>query len=272
MVKVPDERLDRLADLVKAKKTTYLELRLLDFPSFSVGKKGPPPQLLGELSTADLVVHVVHAFESDSVPHPLDSVDPARDVAALDMELCFADLGIVERRMERLAAEMRSVAAGARGAQERELALLSRLKEALESEQPLRGLALSGEEQAMLSGFNLISAKPLLVVLNVDEDGRRAGRGHRERSAGWLRVRRTDRRDRGAGAGRGGRRGAAARGSGRVPPRAGPARGAGRRAFTAGGRDPARLHRFLHGRRAGHARLVHPGRYGGSESRGPYSL
>ncbi|HEU0075803.1 MAG TPA: DUF933 domain-containing protein [Dehalococcoidia bacterium] len=169
VVKVPDERLDKLATLVKAKKTTYLELRLLDFPSFSVGKKGPPAQLLGALSTADLLVHVVHAFSDGSVPHPLDSVDPARDVTALDMELCFADLAIVERRIERLTAEMRSLAAGSRGLQERELALLNRLKEALESEQPLRSLGLSDEEMAMLSGFNLISAKPLLVVLNIDE-------------------------------------------------------------------------------------------------------
>src|SRR4051812_28446617 len=61
-VKVPDERLDRMAVLVSARKTTYLELKLLDFPSLSVGKKGPPPQLLGALSTADLLVHVVRAF------------------------------------------------------------------------------------------------------------------------------------------------------------------------------------------------------------------
>jgi hypothetical protein len=169
VVKVPDERLDKLATLVKARKTTYLELRLLDFPSFSVGKKGPPAQLLGALSTADLLVHVVHAFSEGSVPHPLDSVDPARDVAALDLELCFADLAIVERRTERLAAEMRSLAAGARGAQERELALLNRLKETLESEQPLRSIGLGDEEKAILSGFNLISAKPLLIVLNIDE-------------------------------------------------------------------------------------------------------
>lgn len=169
VVKVPDERLDKLASLVKAKKTTYLELRLLDFPPFSVGKKGPPAQLLGVLSTADLLVHVVHAFESASVPHPLDSVDPARDIAALDLELCFADLGIVERRIERLTTEVRSLPAGARGAQERELALLGRLKQALEGEQPLRDVELSDKEKSALAGFNLISAKPLLIVLNIDE-------------------------------------------------------------------------------------------------------
>jgi GTP-binding protein YchF len=169
VVKVPDERLDRLATLVAAKKTTYLELRILDFPSFSVGKKGPPPQLLGTLSTADLLVHVVHAFDDASVPHPLESVDPTRDIAAMDLELAFADLGVVERRIERLAAEMRSVAAGARGAQEREMALMQRLKDALEQEKPLRSLGLTEDDKALLGGFNFISLKPLLIVLNIAE-------------------------------------------------------------------------------------------------------
>src|SRR3989304_5918470 len=94
VVKVPDERLDRLAALVEARKTSHLELRLLDFPSLSAGRKGPPAQLLGVLSTVDLVVHVVRAFSDPSIPHPLDNVDAARDVAALDLELALADLGI----------------------------------------------------------------------------------------------------------------------------------------------------------------------------------
>ena len=89
VVKVPDERLDRLAALVQARKTTYLELRLLDFPSLSVGKKGPAPQLLGSLSTCDLFVHVVRAFGEESA-HPEGSIAPARDVAALNLELALA--------------------------------------------------------------------------------------------------------------------------------------------------------------------------------------
>jgi GTP-binding protein YchF len=169
VVKVPDERLDRLAELVQAKKTTYLEERILDFPSFSVGKKGPPPQLLGALQTADLLVHVVHAFDDPSVPHALETIDPARDVAALDLELALADLGVTERRMERLRAESRSLAAANRGAQERELALLQRLKEGLEAERPVRALDLTPDEKAMLAGFNLLTGRPLLVVLNIAE-------------------------------------------------------------------------------------------------------
>jgi ribosome-binding ATPase len=169
VVKVPDERLDRLATLVSAKKTTYLELRIHDFPSFSIGKKGLPPALLGTLATADMLVHVVHAFDSPAVPHPLDSVDPARDIAALDLELAFADLAIVERRIERLTAETRSLPAGQRQNQEREIALLSRIREALENETPVRAMGLTEEELTSLAGYNLVSAKPMLIVLNISE-------------------------------------------------------------------------------------------------------
>ena len=169
VVKVPDERLDRLATLVEARKTTYLEHRVLDFPSLAVGKKGPPPRLLGVLSTCDLLVHVVRAFTDVSVPHPSESVDPARDIEALALEIAFADLAIIERRLDRLAAEMRSLAAGARGAYEREAALLNRLKAGLEASQAIRAQPLTPEESALLGGYNLLTGKPLLIVLNVDE-------------------------------------------------------------------------------------------------------
>jgi GTP-binding protein YchF len=154
---------------VGARKTTYLELRLLDFPSFTAGRKGPPAQLLGSLSTVDLLVHVVRDFEDESIPHPLERVDPDRDIAALELELVLSDLGVVERRIERVTVESRSLAAGARGALERELVLLRRLKDSLEAEQTLRSLNLTAEERGLLSGFNLLTLKPLLTVLNIDE-------------------------------------------------------------------------------------------------------
>src|SRR3954468_8472232 len=163
VVKVPDTRLDALATLVVAKKTTYLELRMLDFPALTAGKKGPAPQLLGQLSTADLMVHVVRAYGDDDV-------DPARDVAAVDLELALADLGVVDRRIERLTSELRAVAAGQRGVKETEMNLLKRLKDVLEQEQPIRSLDLTVEEKTMLGGFNLLTEKPLLIVLNVSED------------------------------------------------------------------------------------------------------
>lgn len=169
VVKVPDERLDRLATLVHAKKTTYLEQRIHDFPGFADAKKGPPAQLLGLLQSADMLVHVVHAFDDPSVPHPLQSIDADRDIQALDLELMLADLGVIERRMDRLKAESRSLAAANRGAADREAALLSRLKEALEQEQPARSVGLNAEEKASLGGFNLLTLKPMLIVLNISE-------------------------------------------------------------------------------------------------------
>jgi ribosome-binding ATPase YchF (GTP1/OBG family) len=163
VVKVPDTRLDALATLVGAKKTTYLELRMLDFPALTAGKKGPAPQLLGQLSTADLMVHVVRAYGDDDV-------DAARDIAAVDLELALADLGVIDRRIERLNSELRSVAAGQRGVKETEMNLLKRLKDVLEQEQPIRSLDLTTEEKTMLGGFNLLTEKPLLIVLNVSEE------------------------------------------------------------------------------------------------------
>ncbi len=169
MVKVPDERLDEMATLVEARKTTYLEQRILDFPSFGVGKKGPPAQLLGSLSTVDLIAHVVRTFEDANVQHPLETINPLRDIAALDFELIVADLGVIERRIERLKVESRAVAASARGAQERELATLTRLKEGLEDEKPVRALGLTQDEKLQLAGFNFVTAKPMLIVLNISE-------------------------------------------------------------------------------------------------------
>ena len=169
MVKVPDERLDEMATLVEARKTTYLEQRILDFPSFGVGKKGPPAQLLGSLSTVDLIAHVVRTFEDANVQHPLEMINPLRDIAALDFELIVADLGVIERRVERLKVESRAVAASARGAQERELATLTRLKEGLEDEKPVRALGLTQDEKLQLAGFNFVTAKPMLIVLNISE-------------------------------------------------------------------------------------------------------
>ena len=168
MVKVPDERLDRLATLVAARKTTYLELKLQDFPS-QRGKEGASACIAWSSGHGGPCRPCRTGFQRRIVPHPLDSVDPARDIAALDLELALADLGIVERRIDRLTVEARSLSAGNRGAQERELALLKRIKDALESEKPVRAMGLTAEESATLSGYNLLTAKPLLLVLNIDE-------------------------------------------------------------------------------------------------------
>lgn len=172
VVKVPDRRLDVLAAIYHPKKTTPAEIRYVDFPAAGAnfGKgEGPGSQFIGQLRQVDALIHVVRAFQDPAVPHPDGSIDPSRDLATLDLELAFADLALIERRLDRLEAELRSTKAGERGTGERERALLTRCKDSLEAEQPLRALPLDDEEQRLLSGYRFLTLKPLLAVVNLDE-------------------------------------------------------------------------------------------------------
>ena len=170
VVKVPDDRLERLATLFNPKKFTLADIRYIDFPgeAFSSGQ-GPSPQFLAQLARCDALIHVVRAFGDETVPHPQGSVDAARDASAMDLELAFADAAFIEKRLERIEAEMRSVKAGERDAAERQVALLTRLKGGLESDAPLRAQPLDEEETKALANYQFLTDKPLLVVLNIDE-------------------------------------------------------------------------------------------------------
>jgi ribosome-binding ATPase len=115
---------------------------------------------------ADALVHVVRAFRDEAVAHPSGSVNPARDAQAMEDELLLADLAIAERRLERLDKDLKKT----RTAElEQERSLVERCKAALEAGEPLRALTLSGDDLKRLRGFQFLSAKPLLVVINVDE-------------------------------------------------------------------------------------------------------
>jgi GTP-binding protein YchF len=174
-VRVPDPRVDRLAEMFHPHKTTYAQIEYNDIAGLraGIGKEGGlSGPLRNVLAQNDAFLHVVRAFEDESVPHPEITVDPARDLAALDFELLFSDLLIVERSMERLAAQLgKKKVYPERQKDEALLALLMRLKEALEREAPVRDLALEPDEKAMIRGYQLFTAKPTLVVLNVGEEG-----------------------------------------------------------------------------------------------------
>ena len=175
VVKVPDDRLDRLAKLFNPKKFTLADIRYIDFPgeAFSSGQ-GPSPQFLAQLARCDALIHVVRAFHDETVPHPQVTVDPARDASAMDLELAFADAAFIEKRLERIEAEMRSVKTGERDAAERQVALLTRLKSGLEADTPLRAQTLDDEETRSLVNYQFLTDKPLLVVLNIDDARRGA--------------------------------------------------------------------------------------------------
>ena len=166
VARVPDDRLERLAALFKPKKTTYATVDYVDPPGVEQGEGKKSESFLQDLKAADALMHVVRAFEDEAVPHSQGPVDPARDVATMETELILADHTVATRRAERLALSIRKTN---RDEEKRELELIRRCVEALEREQPLREVAFTEEEARRLRGFTFLSAKPLVIVLNVAE-------------------------------------------------------------------------------------------------------
>ena len=138
------------------------------------GQRGISGQLLNQISKADALLEVVRVFEDESLPHPEGSVNPARDVATMDLELAFSDLSIIERRVERLKESVHKVKPQEREAGEREFELLTRIKGELEKEIPLRAQQLSEDEKLAIRAFQFLSEKPLLIVLNLENQMERA--------------------------------------------------------------------------------------------------
>ena len=163
VIKVPDHRVDRLAELFKPKKKTYAEISFVDVagpPAENAerAQSGLDPRLVQHMREADALVHVVRAFDNAMLPQP---ADPARDIPGFDDELILTDLVQVENRIARLKKEKDSA---------REGELMGRLKSALEGEQQLRDLELTHEDLAIIAGFRFLSLKPLLLLINQPEE------------------------------------------------------------------------------------------------------
>ena len=169
VVKIPDERLEKLAALVQAKKMTPAELRLHDLPPIFQQGAAPSGEVAEALSHADALIHVVRAFHRDDVPHPQGSVDPHRDIEAFRGELLIHDLDIVERRLEKLEVTVRSARPGEREAGGREQILLQQARQHLESDLPLRDQVSDPQDVKALGNYGLLSLKPMLILLNIDE-------------------------------------------------------------------------------------------------------
>ena len=157
----------------KPKKTTYATIQYVDFPAAGAnfGKgEGPGGKFLNELARMDALIHVVRVFDDPAVAHPESSIDPDRDIATMDLELTFADLAMIEKRLERLASEMRSVKAGERDQAVKLQSVLERIKGELENEVPVRAQEISAEEEKLLAGSRFMTALPMLVLLNIGEE------------------------------------------------------------------------------------------------------
>jgi GTP-binding protein YchF len=171
VVDVPDERIERLVEMFRPAKTTYAKVTYADIAGLegSSSKSGISGVLLNQLSQMDGFVHVVRCFDDPNVPHPSGSVDPQRDIDAMDGELLINDLIAVERKLERLQDERRKGGGREKAVIEREIQLFEKLNVALSEEAPLRDLEFSTEEQKNLSGYGFLTLKPILILLNLSE-------------------------------------------------------------------------------------------------------
>ena len=163
VIKVPDERVDRLAELFNPKKKTWAEISFVDVAGPQAddaerAQSGLDPKLVQHMREVDALVHVVRAFDN---PVLLEAADPVRDIRGFDDELMLADLVQIENRIARLKKEKDSA---------RESELMARLKSALEEEHPLRDLGLPHEDLGVIAGFRFLSLKPLLVLINQPEE------------------------------------------------------------------------------------------------------
>ena len=166
VTRVPDTRLEALRELFKPQKFTPATIQFVDIPGVE-HHAGTFDHVLDQLRDVDALVHVVRGFHDPEILHPEGSIEPLRDIESLDLELIVADLDLVERRLERLRQnQKRGLTAG----EKYERALLDeKLRPALEAETPIRKLDLGNDDRRGIRGLHLLSAKPMLIVLNVDE-------------------------------------------------------------------------------------------------------
>ena len=164
MAKVPDERLAKLAELYKPKKTVYTSVEYVDVAA--IGEEAlKETNFLASLRNVDALIHVLRAFDDDSIPH-VGPNDPLRDIGNVEIDLIVSDLTQIEKRLERVNKDLKK---GRTSELEKEHALLERCKAQTEGERPLRELELSTDEKKLIRGFMFLSQKPILYVLNISE-------------------------------------------------------------------------------------------------------
>ena len=172
MAKVPDPRLKVLADLFRPQKVVPATARYIDIGASVkdlVKGKSTSGQLLTQITQVDALLNVVRAFPDDSVPHFEGSPNAERDITNMTLELIFSDLTLLERRLERLADSLKGAKPSECQGLLREQEYLLSIKNSLEKEVPVRSLTLTIEEVRSIAGYQFLTAKPLLVVVNIGE-------------------------------------------------------------------------------------------------------
>ena len=173
VARVPEPRLTVLADMLHPKRVVPATTRYIDIGASvrDLAKdKGIGGQLLNQLSAVDALINVVRAFKDESLPHVAGSLDIDRNIADMNLELTFSDLALMERRLGRIETSLKGAKPPERPGLLREQELLMRTKASLEKDVPVRELALTAEETRIIAGYQFLSAKPLLIAVNIGED------------------------------------------------------------------------------------------------------
>jgi GTP-binding protein YchF len=173
VAKVPEPRLKVLEEILHPGKVVPAEARYIDLGASVktlAQDKGLGGRLLNQLSTVDTLICVVRAFTDASVPHPDGSLDVRRDIGTLNLELVFSDLAIMERRLERLEDSLKGAKPPERQSILQEKEILLRLKADLENDKPVRELPLEPAAARIVNNYQFLTAKPLLVVVNIGEE------------------------------------------------------------------------------------------------------
>ncbi len=167
VVAVPDERLDKLAEMYNPQKITPAVIEFVDIAGLVKGAskgEGLGNKFLSHIREVDAIIHVVRCFEDTNIIHVDGSVDPLRDIETINFELIFADIETVERRIDKAAK-----AAKGDKSQLQVVDILKRIKETLESGKPARSVELTDDEKALLTDCTLLTNKPIIYAANVAE-------------------------------------------------------------------------------------------------------
>lgn len=171
IIKVQDDRLDKLNEIFNPRKKIYATIEIVDLVGLQKGDHSSQTfttNFISKVKTNDALIHVVRGFQDDTVPHVDGSIDMVRDIHTLEEEFLFADMAFVEGRFEKLEKDMRKPKA--KDAALKEKAVMEKWNEALQNEIPLRQIDMSDEEKQYVKNYQPLTAKPMLIALNLDEE------------------------------------------------------------------------------------------------------
>jgi GTP-binding protein YchF len=171
IIKIQDERLDKLTAIFNPKKKINATIEIVDLVGLQKGDHSSQTfssNFMTKVKTNDALIHVVRGFRDESVPHVEGDIDIVRDIRTLEEEFLFADMAFVENRFEKIEKDMKKPKA--KDAAVKEKSVMEKWNEALQNETPLRQLDMTDDEKQYVKNYQPLTAKPLLIALNLDEN------------------------------------------------------------------------------------------------------